>query len=80
MDKTCFETKSTGNVQKQVNKGFDMLVLVKFLKRHLLRFLHFTVIMLNIRTQSFLENIRNTIFFFVSYTLSFRYRGIFRTQ
>ena len=46
---TCIKTKS---VIRQVNKGSDMPVLVKFLKHcHFLRVLHFTVILLNIRAQ-----------------------------
>ena len=49
---TCIKTKSVVNVQRRVNKGSDMPVLVKFLKhRDLLRLLHFTVILLNIRAQ-----------------------------
>ena len=49
---TCIKTKSIVNVQRRVNKGSDMPVLVKFLKhRHLLRVLHFTVMLLNIRAQ-----------------------------
>ena len=49
---TCIKTESVVNVQRQVNKGSDMPVLVKFLKlRHLLRVLHFTIILLNIRGQ-----------------------------
>ena len=51
---TCIKTKSVVNVQRRVNKGSDMPVLVKFLKHcHLLRVLHFTVILLNIRAQFF---------------------------
>ena len=47
---TCIKTKSIANLQRRVNKGSDMLVLVNFLKHcHLLRVLHFTVILLNIR-------------------------------
>ena len=47
---TCIKTESVVNVQRRVNEGPDMLGLVKFLKhRHLLRILHFTVILLNIR-------------------------------
>ena len=49
---TCIKTESIANVQRQVNKGSDMPVLVKFLKHsHLLRVLHFTVILLNIMAQ-----------------------------
>ena len=49
---TYIETKSVVNVQRRVNKESDVPVLVKFLKhRHLLRVLHFTVIILNIRAQ-----------------------------
>ena len=31
---TCIKTKSIANVQRRVNKGSDMLVLVKFLKHY----------------------------------------------
>ena len=49
---TFINTKSVGNVQRRVNKGSDMPALVKFLKhRHLLRLLHVTVILSNIRTK-----------------------------
>ena len=49
---TSIKIKSVGIVQRQVNKGSDIPALVKFLKHHhLLRILHFTVILLNIRTQ-----------------------------
>ena len=48
----CIKTKSVVNFQKRVNKGSDMPVLVKLLKhRHLLRVLHFTVILLIIGAQ-----------------------------
>ena len=49
---TCIKTKSVVNVLRRVNKGSDMPVLMKSLKyRHLLRILHFTVILLSIRAQ-----------------------------
>ena len=51
---TCNKTKSKVNVQRRVNKGFDMPILKKFLKHcHLLRVLDFTVILVNIRAQFF---------------------------
>lgn len=44
------KTKSVGNFQRRANKGSNMPVLLKFIKlRHLLRLLHFTVIISNIR-------------------------------
>ena len=48
---TCIKIKFVVNVQKRLNKGPDMFVLVKILKHshHLLRVLHFTAILLNIR-------------------------------
>ena len=47
---TFIKTKFVVNVQRRVNEGPDMLVLVKCLKhRHLLRVLYLTVILLNIR-------------------------------
>ena len=47
---TCTKTKSIADVQRRVNKGPNIPVFVKFLKyHHLLRVLHFTVILLNIR-------------------------------
>ena len=49
---TFIKTELVINVQRRVNKGSDVPVLVKFLKhRHLLSVLHFTVILLNIRAQ-----------------------------
>ena len=74
---TSIKMKVVGNVQRRANKGSNMPVLVKFLKGcHLLRLLHFTVIMSNIRKQSFFSYlpIRCSIYFFC--TFSGRYRDV----
>ena len=68
---TFIKTESVFNVQRRENKGSDMPVLVKFLKhRQLLRVLHFTVTVLNIRAQ----------FLFYCFVSAYTIKHLLRTQ